>query len=102
MRQDIQGVAACDFRTEPYGEDGDRMIHAKSIHEEGPIPEYEYWVCKDGGQWVRLQEYSESTQCLLPAGYLDGKVIIQVNCRTKGRSEDWEQRMQAVREPGMD
>lgn len=102
MRQDIRGVEACSFGTVPFGEEGDRMIQAKSIHGEGVVPEYEYWVCEESGQWTRLQEYSESTQCLLPAGYLNGKVIIQVNCRTKGENVNWEQRTQAVREPGME
>lgn len=101
MRRDIKGIIACDFWTESYGENGDRRINARSIHEEGLIPEYEYWICEEGSQWLKLQEYGENEQYILPAQYLDGKVTIRINCRRKGESVEWERQTQFSREPWM-
>ncbi len=99
MKKDIKGIVVCDLGTKPYGEAGDRMIHAKSIHEEGVIPEYEFWVCQEGSEWIKLQEYSEEAECFLPAKYLESKVDIQVNCRSRGSNAEWEKRKRISKEP---
>ena len=102
MKADTEGIVACDFGTRSCGENGGRLIEAESIHAPDVVPEYEYWVREEGGEWVKLQEYGESTQCRIPAAYLDGKITIQVRCRRQGDTVEWERRTEKVREPGME
>ncbi len=99
MKKDIKGIVVCDLGTKPYGEEGDRIIRAKSIHEENVIPEYEFWIREEGGQWMKLQEYSENAECFLPAQYLESKIEIQVNCRSRGSNAEWEKRKRISKEP---
>lgn len=103
MKEDIKGVIACDFRTEPYKEQGDRMIFADSIHENGIFPEFEYWVCPENmdNEWIKLQEYSEKSECFLPAKYLEKDITIRVNSREKGSSSLWDVQIERTRSPEM-
>ena len=103
MKEDIDGVIACDFKTEPHKKEGDRMIFARSIHENGIFLEFEYWVCPENmdNEWIKLQDYSEKSECLLPAKYLEKDITIRVNCREKGSSSLWDAQIERTRSPEM-
>lgn len=101
MKADIHGIVECNVKSEPYGKNGDRMLEAQSIHGKDCTPEYEFWVREAGSEWIRLQEYGEGTECLVPAKYLEEGVYFQINCRRAGSDAKWESRTQVYREPDM-
>ena len=85
-KHSLSGIVGCDLYTKPVEGISDRRFYAESIQNEDIAVEYAFWVSNESetGEWILLQDYSESGDCMIPGKYLESDIWLKVCVREKG------------------
>lgn len=85
MAEDMPAVVGWEMYTESLGPDVGRIMKTRLIAREGVVPEYSFVITNPAGEFV-LQDFSDSSECVLPADKISFPLTLELKLRLEDGS----------------